>query len=819
MLRTRVARLALVWVLFAVIGGLIFSGLDHAWLPSGGERTAIADSSERDAERESQTRGALIVFDDNDLQVRYGEYSETEFTLALPRHTNANQVVVDWLVVGAQLPAGMALQPLEERRALVYGTPQFVERWCFTLAAQFELLPELGSSEPPSDLRRTSRPVCFFAAHNERLSYPQFSTSTRLDRAEKNRKYREKISFERSGRRTSVSVAWHNLPQSLQVETSNRRGYVKISGKPRDRDSHIIFGGNVSAENLPQLTKLWTAKDARRSHFDQIDRHTYRITAVYPDGETPAEFHKSLHVNRGEVVLATITYDKRPFYFNVFRARGEHNDARFITRLEPQPSGSEYLLDRNAAAPRTIQATGNFYLMLKLTTAAEGDIVTIWKQFALTIDAEREDESERRYRCPSGYYYDRFLRHCVQNRGNPCPRGTYYEPADNTCWVYPSARYCPSGYYFDHFLRRCVLDDYPRCPWNYRWYPFSNECLPNPYWCPLGFEYDWGSCKRKEQQCRRGWHYDYRVNRCLRNQHACSPGYVWDRSSQSCQRNRRDCGAGYHWSARLNRCVYHGNVHCRSGYRYNDRLRQCVRIGRARRCPHGEHWSQRRGHCVTNNRPTRRPTTRPTRAPTTRPTARPTRSPTARPTARPTRSPRRRPTARPTARPTRSPSRRPTARPTRAPTTRPTARPTRSPRRRPTARPTRAPTTRPTARPTRSPSRRPTARPTRAPTTRPTARPTRSPRRRPTARPTTRPTRAPTTRPTARPTRSPRRRPTARPTRTPTTRPTARPTRSPRRRPTARPTRSPSSRPTSSPSRRRRGVTENILPLSSVSRG
>ena len=811
MWRARVARLAVVWMLFTMVGGLIFSGLD-ALLIQSSERTAVAEGSERDDEREYQNRDALIVFDDDDLQVRYGEYSETEFILALPRHhdTRENPVIVDWQVVGAQLPAGLELQPLEARQALIYGTPQFVGRWCFTLAAQFEFLPRpLDSSAPPPTMHRTSRQACFFAAHNEQLNYPQFSTATRLDRAEINRTYRERIRFADPARRVRVSVAWHNLPNSLKIETHNRRNYVKLSGTPRDRKNYLVT--NASSTSPPQLTELFTVKDERRSGFETLDKYTYRVTAVYPDGETASVSKKSLWVSSGEVVLATLAYAKRPFYFNVFRSSEPDSwdtgdGEQFIGRLAPQPSGSEYLLDTGAVAPRTMRAAGHFYLMLKLTgTGAEGAEVTTWKQFNLTIDEEEgTGEYGRPYRCPSGYYYDRVLRHCVQSRGNSCPRGTYYEPAHDTCQRYPSSVYCPSGYYFDHFLYRCVLDNYPRCPWNYRWDSFYDQCVPDPYWCSLGHYYNWwwGVCLRNDRSCARGWHYDYGVKRCVRNQRACSPGYVWDRSSQSCRRNHRNCGVGYHWSAHLNRCVYHGNVHCRTGYRYDKHRRQCVRIGRERRCPSGEHWSRRRGHCVRNNNPTRRPTARPTRSPTRRPTARPTRSPSRRPTARPTRSPSRRPTARPT----RSPSRRPTARPTRSPSRRPTARPTRSPTRRPTARPTRSPSRRPTARPTRSPSRRPTARPTRSPSRRPTARPTRSPSRRPTARPT----RSPTRRPTARPTRSPTRRPTARPTRSPSRRPTARPTRSPSRRPTARPTRS--------PSRRGHGVTENILPLSSVHR-
>ncbi len=668
MLWLRGIRFVSVWVVWVVVGGLIVSGLDRALLAHGGEHTAVAEGSEHAQEPATRDRGMLIIYDDDDLQVRYGEYSETEFTLAWAegRGDDYRRAAIDWQVVGSQLPAGLelaAIGAVERTRAVVFGTARFVGRWCFTLAARF------GE-------RRTSRQVCFFAAHNGRLSYPRFSSSARLDRAQRDRAYRDKIRFVRGNRRTRVSVAWHNLPSSLRVTTHNRLGYVELSGTPRDRDSHVVHGRSVSQETPPRLAELFTVKDGWRSRFAARGRYAYRVTAVYPDGETRAAANPSIAVMAGEVVFATITYDRRPFYFNVFRATGTYGDARFITRLTPQPSGTEYLLDSNTVPPRTLRATGNFYLMLKLThTDRTGEVVSNWRQFSLFIDTARgETNPGRRYRCPSGYYYDAVLRHCVQGRGAPCPRGTYYEPADDACRSYPTRRYCPTGYYFDHFLRRCVLDNYPRCPWNYRWDSFYHRCMPDPYWCPLGFSYDWwwGLCLFTDHRCARGWHYDYGVKRCVRNHRACAPGYGWDRHTQSCQRNRRNCQVGYHWSARLNRCVYHGSVRCRTGYRYDTRRRECVRIGRARRCPRGEHWSPRHGRCIDNSRPTRRPTARPTRTPTRRPTARPTR--------------------RPTARPTRTPTRRPTARPTRRPTARPTARPTRTPTRRPTARPTRTPT-------------------------------------------------------------------------------------------------------------------------------
>ena len=237
------------------------------------------------------------------------------------------------------------------------------------------------------------------------MDYPQFSTATRLDRAEKNRSYSEKIRFKRTGQRTRASIAWHNLPSSLKVEVRNSRGYVKISGTPRDRDSHIVIGGNVSEESPPQVTEIFTLRDERQSRFADRENYAYRITAVYPDGETRAVVNPSVSVQTGDVVLATLNYDKRPFYFNVFRAKGSYRDPLFITRLEPQPSGAEYLLDTNAVIPRKMLATGNFYLMLKLTSkqgsSVDDGVVTTFQQFSLTI-GEEENENERghRYRCP-----------------------------------------------------------------------------------------------------------------------------------------------------------------------------------------------------------------------------------------------------------------------------------------------------------------------------------------------------------------------------------------------------------------------------------
>ena len=799
-------RSGMFWIVLAVTGSLLFTEIDQAafW----GNTEAVADDQIHSEDTGGPQRGAVIVYDEDDLSVRYGEYSETEFTLT-GTAVDANADEIYWQVIDAQLPAGLQMDYSDSEQLLIHGTPLFLGRWCFILAAEMEEI-------------RATRQICFYAGGNSELSYPEFSTNQNLDTARKGRRYDEKIRFERISDhrlRRQAEIVWHNLPNSLEIEPRSSKGYIKIKGRPEDRLSYRVE--NHSRSPSPHLQELMTVEDSR-SNFSQKNAgvYSYRITAVYPDGETRSLTSASVTVEAGQVVTALITYEGSPFYFNVFRSDGEEDVGhKYITRLTPAGSGIEYLLDLNRLMPRKLSATGVFYLMLKLTDiGTDRSVASSYRQFALTIVPDDQETSDK-YTCPAGYYYDRILRHCVQATGVPCPAGTYYEPEYGECRSYPYSRYCPTGFYFDHFLGRCVQSSYPRCPYNYRWYPFSNECVLAPHWCPMGETYNWflGRCVRWfPQTCQNGWHYNYALGRCVRNYRPCAYGYSWDRRTGSCRLNQRRCRQGYHWSHRLNRCVYHGRPRrCQSGYRYDPATRRCVIIRRERRCRPDYHWSNRRGECVRNRMPERRrPTTRPPRSPERRrPTTRPSRSPERRrPTARPSRSPERR---RPTARPSRSPERRrPTARPSRSPERRrPTTRPSRSPeRRRPTARPSRSPERRrPTARPSRSPERRrPTARPSRSPERRrPTTRPRRSPeRRRPTARPSRSPERR---RPTARPSRSPeRRRPTARPSRSPERRrPTARPSRSPeRRRPTARPSRSPerrrpTARPSRSPERRR----------------
>ncbi|MDJ0795594.1 MAG: peptidoglycan-binding domain-containing protein [Calothrix sp. MO_167.B12] len=86
-----------------------------------------------------------------------------------------------------------------------------------------------------------------------------------------------------------------------------------------------------------------------------------------------------------------------------------------------------------------------------------------------------------------------------------------------------------------------------------------------------------------------------------------------------------------------------------------------------------------------------------------KPTTKPSPKPTATPTTKPITKPSPKPTATPTTKPTATPTTKPTATPTTTPTTKPTATPTTKPSPNPTATPTTTPTTKPSPNPTATP--------------------------------------------------------------------------------------------------------------------
>jgi hypothetical protein len=133
----------------------------------------------------------------------------------------------------------------------------------------------------------------------------------------------------------------------------------------------------VSGSAAPTQANFLSPADAA-SEFATADvgTYSYRISAVYADGETLASIASGTAVAAGDKVTVEITYLGSPLYFNVFRAPvGETTGHQFIGRIAPAGSGVAHSIDYNQRLPGSARA----YLMM------HDPDVFCWKQLGSMI--------------------------------------------------------------------------------------------------------------------------------------------------------------------------------------------------------------------------------------------------------------------------------------------------------------------------------------------------------------------------------------------------------------------------------------------------
>lgn len=127
-----------------------------------------------------------------------------------------------------------------------------------------------------------------------------------------------------------------------------------FKGNLFNRPRRTPLASAVSASAAPTTANGASPADAA-SEFEAADAgdYSYRISAVYSDGETLASSEETISgVAAGDKVTTEITYSGSPVYFNVFRAaEGETTGHQFIGRIAPAGSGNAHDIDFNAKAP------------------------------------------------------------------------------------------------------------------------------------------------------------------------------------------------------------------------------------------------------------------------------------------------------------------------------------------------------------------------------------------------------------------------------------------------------------------------------------
>lgn len=124
----------------------------------------------------------------------------------------------------------------------------------------------------------------------------------------------------------------------------------------RPRKSFLAVA--ISASAAPTTANGASPADAD-SEFAGADagNYSYRISAVYVDGETLASTAETIAVSAGDKVTTEITFVGSPLYFNVFRAPvGTILGHEFIGRIVKGVSGAAHDIDFNSNQPGKAKA-------------------------------------------------------------------------------------------------------------------------------------------------------------------------------------------------------------------------------------------------------------------------------------------------------------------------------------------------------------------------------------------------------------------------------------------------------------------------------
>lgn len=119
-----------------------------------------------------------------------------------------------------------------------------------------------------------------------------------------------------------------------------------------NRPRKTPLSASTSASSAPTFTLTTPADSASEFASTDAGTYSYKISAVYSDGETLPSAAVAEAVAAGDKVVAAITYTGSPLYFNVFRAPvGTTANWEFTIRVKPLGSTASHDIDFNAKLP------------------------------------------------------------------------------------------------------------------------------------------------------------------------------------------------------------------------------------------------------------------------------------------------------------------------------------------------------------------------------------------------------------------------------------------------------------------------------------
>lgn len=167
------------------------------------------------------------------------------------------------------------------------------------------------------------------------------------------------------------------LTSGQRVKEHN--GTLDFRFKPSlfNRPRKSPLASSISAAAAPSLANGLSPSDAA-SEFaaSDVGSYSYKISAVYSDGETLPSSAVTIAVAAGDKVTVEISYSGVPLYFNIFRAPiGTTSGHEFTMRIAPAGSAVAHNIDFNSFLPGKARA---FLLM------HDSDCLS-WKQLGSMI--------------------------------------------------------------------------------------------------------------------------------------------------------------------------------------------------------------------------------------------------------------------------------------------------------------------------------------------------------------------------------------------------------------------------------------------------
>ena len=150
----------------------------------------------------------------------------------------------------------------------------------------------------------------------------------------------------------AVVTSGHRVPSHMG--SLDYRFKSSIFNRPRKEALSVA----VSAGAAPTVANFLSPADAA-SQFGAADAGTYsyKVSAVFADGETVPSGAITAAVAQGDKVTIDISYAGTPLYFNIFRAPvGTTANYQYIQRIAVTTSGTAHTVDYNSFLPGTAKA-------------------------------------------------------------------------------------------------------------------------------------------------------------------------------------------------------------------------------------------------------------------------------------------------------------------------------------------------------------------------------------------------------------------------------------------------------------------------------